>query len=132
MQFSRSSVGVVRVLIFFSSPEENETQGDPLKPPPSIEVENVDADTAYSPHEQESPTVNVTQTGLHKSLSDSAIIGSNTEFNPDEPDEKEWELEEDVLRFLKTVALHRCVTGTSSTTSSPRLLDDILLVRQPA
>jgi hypothetical protein len=39
----------------------------------------------------------------------------------------EWELEEDVLRFLKTVALHRCVTGTPSAMPL-KLLDDIFLV----
>jgi hypothetical protein len=46
----------------------------------------------------------------------------------EEDEDKEWELEEDVLRFLKTVALHRCVTGTPST-MPPKLLDDIFLVR---
>lgn len=52
------------------------------------------------------------------------------ESNDDE-DEKEWELEEDVMRFLKTVALHRCVTGVFNVTTPIKLLDDILLVCPP-
>ncbi|ELR13959.1 Beige/BEACH domain containing protein [Acanthamoeba castellanii str. Neff] len=47
----------------------------------------------------------------------------------EEDEDKEWELEEDVLRFLKTVALHRCVTGTPST-MPPKLLDDIFLTME--
>lgn len=47
----------------------------------------------------------------------------------EEENEKEWELEEDVLRFLKTVSLHRCVTGTPNSGAPLKLLDDILLVR---
>ncbi len=57
-----------------------------------------------------------------------AAAAAEEEQGEVEDEDKEWELEEDVLRFLKTVALHRCVTGTPST-MPPKLLDDIFLVR---
>jgi hypothetical protein len=57
-----------------------------------------------------------------------AAAAEEEEGEVEEDEDKEWELEEDVLRFLKTVALHRCVTGTPST-MPPKLLDDIFLVR---
>lgn len=44
---------------------------------------------------------------------------------PSEENESEWELEEDLLRFLKTIALYHCVTGTPN---AIKLLDDIFLV----